>query len=53
MSQIILDHNDKTVQSNLVEGDAKNASLTKSSFDWTELAGLSWIFREHSFEDYA
>ena len=53
MSQIILDNHYKIIQSTLVEGDAKNVSLTKLSFDWTELAGLSWIFREHSFDDYA
>jgi len=37
----------------LVESDTKNALPTNSSVDWTGFAGLSWIFLEHSFEDYA
>ena len=53
MSQIIQTSEDRTIQTDLVESDAKNAPLTNTSFDWTELAGLSWIFQEHSFDDYA
>lgn len=39
--------------SKLVQSEAKNALATNSSVEWTDFAGLSWIFLEHSFEDYA
>ncbi|WP_179363347.1 hypothetical protein [Nitrosopumilus oxyclinae] len=36
----------------LVESDTQNALTTNPSVDWTDFAGLSWIFLDHSFEDY-
>ena len=52
MTQIVIH---KTLQksdySAVVESDAKNPLPTKM-FDWTDLAGLSWIFKEDSLEDY-
>ncbi|MGY5148288.1 MAG: hypothetical protein ACW9W4_09860 [Candidatus Nitrosopumilus sp. bin_7KS] len=43
----------QTQPAKLVESDAKNALTTNPSVDWTDFAGLSWIFLDHSFEDYA
>ena len=51
MKQITLRPQNQT--SELVESDTKNALPTNPSVDWTDFAGLSWIFLEHSFKDYA
>lgn len=48
MSQITLNIK-KPNQSYMVGSDAKNA-LSTNTFDWTELAGLSWIFQKDDQE---
>lgn len=53
MKQITLHPENQTVPSKLVESDAKNIITINPSVEWTDFAGLSWIFLEHSFEDYA
>lgn len=53
MKQITLHPKNQSLSSKLVESDTKNALTTNPSVDWTDFAGLSWIFLEHSFEDYA
>ena len=48
MSQITLNMR-KPNQSSLVGSDVKN-TLSTNKFDWTELAGLSWIFQKDDQE---
>ncbi|WP_428323992.1 hypothetical protein [Nitrosopumilus sp.] len=47
MKQFML-HGKKPRPSSMVGSDAKN-TLPTTSYNWTDLMGLSWVFRE----DYA
>ncbi|AJM93116.1 hypothetical protein [Nitrosopumilus piranensis] len=51
MKQIML-QGQKSRPSKMIESDVKNA-LSITTYNWTDVSGLSWIFREDSMTNYA